>query len=67
MATPTFLRYLPARLKPLRSPAIWAPLVVLVLLGIFVWEYRKDPARFSRGQVIQPTPESDLTETQPSG
>ena len=67
MATPTFLRYLPARLKPLSSPAIWAPLAVLVLLGIFVWEYRKDPARFSRGQVIQPAPDSDLTEIQPSG
>lgn len=67
MATPTFLKYLPARLKPLRSPAMWAPLAVLVLLGIFVWEYRKDPARFSRGQVIQPAPESELTEIQPSG
>lgn len=55
MATPAFLRYLPARLKPLSSPLVWAPLVALGLLGIFVWEYRRDPDWANR----QPTPETD--------
>ena len=43
MATPAFLRYLPARLKPLSSPLVWGPLTVFCLLSIFVWEYRRNP------------------------
>ena len=43
MATPAFLRYLPARLKPLSSPWVWGPLTVLCLLSIFAWEYRRNP------------------------
>lgn len=60
MATPAFLRYLPARLKPLSSPLVWAPLVALGLLGIFVWEYRRDPDWANR----QPTPETDAVSSE---
>ncbi len=61
MATPTFLRYLPARLKPLSSPAVWAPLTVFVLLSIFIWEYHKNPDWFNREPATGIAPQSDLT------
>lgn len=60
MATPVFLRYLPARLKPLRSPLVWAPLVALGLLGIFAWEYYKNPDRANR----QPDLEADAVNSE---
>lgn len=55
MATPAFLKYLPARLKPLGSPLVWAPLTVLCLLSVFVWEYRRNPDWSNR----QPVPGLD--------
>lgn len=61
MATPAFLRYLPARLKPLSSPAIWAPLTVFALLSIFLWEYHKNPEWFNREQITNANPDSSLT------
>ena len=61
MATPAFLRYLPARLKPLSSPAVWAPLTVFTLLSIFVWEYHKNPDWFNRPQITNLDPNSNLT------
>ncbi len=61
MATPAFLRYLPARLKPLSSPAVWAPLTVFALLSIFLWEYHKNPEWFNREQITNANPDSDLT------
>ncbi len=61
MATPTFLRYLPARLKPLSSPAVWAPLTIFVLLSIFIWEYHKNPDWFNREPATSIAPQSDLT------
>lgn len=61
MATPAFLRYLPARLKPLSSPAVWAPLTVFALLSIFLWEYHKNPEWFNRQQISNVNPDSELT------
>ena len=61
MATPTFFRYLPARLKPLSSPAVWAPLTVFTLLSLFIWEYRKNPDWFNRPQMSNIEPSSTLT------
>ena len=61
MATPAFLRYLPARLKPLSSPAVWAPLTVFTLLSIFIWEYHKNPDWFNRPQISNVDPDSTLT------
>ncbi len=61
MAKPTFLRYLPARLKPLSSPAIWAPLTIFALLSAFLWEYHRNPDWFNRAQVDDIAPESNLT------
>lgn len=61
MATPTFLRYLPARLKPLSSPTVWAPLTIFVLLSIFIWEYHKNPDWFNREPATGIAPQSDLT------
>ena len=61
MATPTFLRYLPARLKPLSSPAVWAPLTIFALLSIFLWEYHKNPEWFNRQQITNVNPDSELT------
>lgn len=61
MATPTFLRYLPARLKPLSSPAVWAPLTVFGLLSAFIWEYHNNPDWFNRPQISNVNPDSTLT------
>ncbi|MGC1310571.1 MAG: hypothetical protein WA885_25355 [Phormidesmis sp.] len=61
MATPAFLRYLPARLKPLRSPAVWAPLTVFALLGIFLLEYSKNPDWFDGKKITEQDPDSELT------
>lgn len=61
MAKPAFLRYLPARLKPLSSPAIWAPLTIFVLLSAFLWEYHRNPDWFNRTQADNIAPESNLT------
>lgn len=61
MANPAFLRYLPARLKPLSSPAVWAPLTVFALASIFMWEYHQNPDWFDRPQAGTISPESELT------
>lgn len=61
MANPAFLRYLPARLKPLSSPAVWAPLTVFALASIFMWEYYQNPDWFDRPQASTISPESELT------
>lgn len=51
MATPTFLRYLPARLKPLSIPAVWISLGLFGLISIFIWEYHENPQWFEREPV----------------
>ncbi len=61
MANHTFLRYLPARLKPLSSPAVWAPLTVFALASIFMWEYHQNPEWFDRPQADTISPASGLT------
>ncbi len=61
MATPTFLKYLPARLKPLSSPVVWAPLTIFALLSVFLWEYHKNPEWFNRQQITNANPNSELT------
>ena len=61
MAKPAFIRYLPARLKPLGNPAIWAPLTVIALLGAILWEYRRNPDWFNRQPITDLNPESSLT------
>ncbi|NJM98088.1 MAG: hypothetical protein HC800_13875 [Phormidesmis sp. RL_2_1] len=62
MATPAFLRYLPARLKPLGSPLVWGPLTAFCLLSIFIWEYHKNPNWFEREPVTSDlNPNSGLT------
>jgi hypothetical protein len=61
MATPAFLRYLPSRLKPLRSPAVWAPITIFLLLSAFIWEFRDNPDWFNRNQSISDNASSPLT------
>ena len=61
MAKPAFLKYLPSRLKPLSSPAVWAPLTIFVLLSAFIWEIRENPDWFDRAPVTDANPDSDLT------
>lgn len=61
MAKPAFIRYLPARLKPLGNPSLWIPLAVFALLGTFVWEYYRNPDWFSREPITDLTPDSTLT------
>jgi len=61
MAKPAFLRYLPARLKPLGKPAVWAPLTVFALLSTLLWEYHKNPDWFNRQPVRDFTPASSLS------
>jgi hypothetical protein len=61
MATPAFLRYLPARLKPLSAPAVWAPLTVFALISAFMWEYHNNPNWFNRPQADLTNPDSSLT------
>ena len=61
MANHTFLRYLPARLKPLGHPAVWAPLTVFALASIFMWEYHQNPDWFARPQADTISPNSGLT------
>ena len=60
MAKP-FLRYLPAKLKPLSAPAVWIPLTVATLLGILLWEYYNHPEWFDRDPITNANPESTLT------
>ncbi len=61
MATPAFLRYLPARLKPLSAPAVWAPLTIFTLISAFMWEYHHNPEWFNRPQANVANPNSTLT------
>lgn len=61
MTKSTFLRYLPARLKPFGNPAVWAPLAVFTLLSVFIWEWRKNPDWFNRQPVTTINPASNLT------
>jgi hypothetical protein len=61
MATPAFLRYLPARLKPLSAPAVWAPLAIFTLVSAFLWESHRNPEWFNRPQANTANPESTLT------
>jgi hypothetical protein len=61
MATPAFLRYLPARLKPLRAPAVWAPLAVFTLISAFLWEYHHNPEWFNRPPTSTLSRDSNLT------
>lgn len=51
MATPTFLRYLPARLKPLSIPAVWISLGLFGLISVLIWEYHENPQWFEREPV----------------
>lgn len=60
MAKP-FLRYLPAKLKPLSAPAVWIPLTVFTLLSILLWEYYHNPDWFERDPITNANPESALT------
>ena len=60
MAKP-FLRYLPARLKPLSAPAVWVPLTIFTLLSVFIWEYYRNPNWFDRGPILNANPDSTLT------
>jgi len=61
MAKPAFIRYLPARLKPLSNPAVWVPLTAFALLGAFAWEYYHNPDWFDRDPISSVTPNSALT------
>lgn len=61
MATPPFLRDFSPRLKALASPVVWAPLTIAALLGIFVWEFSKNPDWFNRDQITNLNPDSGLT------
>lgn len=61
MAKPAFLRYLPARLKPVSNPAVWVPLTIFTLLGALYWEYQRNPDWFNRDPVTRISPSSSLT------
>lgn len=60
MAKP-FLRYLPARLKPLSAPAVWVPLTIFTLLSILIWEYYRNPDWLNRTPTLNANPDSTLT------
>jgi len=60
MAKP-FLRYLPAKLKPLSAPAVWIPLTIFTLLSVLLWEYYQNPDWFERDPITNANPESNLT------
>lgn len=60
MAKP-FLRYLPAKLKPLSASAVWIPLTIFTLLGLLLWEYYQNPDWFERDPITNANPESNLT------
>ena len=40
---PAYLRYLKARLQPLRQPRFWLSVMGFGLIVLFVWEYWKNP------------------------
>ncbi len=62
MATPTFLRYLPSRLKPLGIPAVWISLGLFGLISVLIWEYHKNPQWFEREPISNVVnPDSGLT------
>ncbi|MGB3292966.1 MAG: hypothetical protein WBB01_08275 [Phormidesmis sp.] len=65
MAPPAFLRYLPARLKPLGSPLVWAPLTAFCLLSVFIWEYRRNPEWSNRQPVTDLDANADGAELTP--
>ena len=60
MAKP-FLRYLPAKLKPIAAPAVSIPLTIFTLLSILLWEYYQNPDWFERDLITNANPESALT------
>ena len=61
MAKPTLVQNLSTRLRPLRKPAVWAPLTICALLGIFSWEVYNNPDWFNRAPKTDLTAGSELT------
>ncbi|NEP16324.1 MAG: hypothetical protein F6J97_05390 [Leptolyngbya sp. SIO4C1] len=62
MRLPAVLRYLPARLRPLRNPVVWMPALALAFVGIFAWEYRNHPEWLQwGGPAGVPSTETGLT------
>ncbi|MEO1392123.1 MAG: hypothetical protein AAFV90_04360 [Cyanobacteria bacterium J06634_5] len=61
MARPSFLTNLPPYVRSISKPAVWAPLAIATLLGIFAWEYSQNPERFDREQILNRNPDSGLT------
>lgn len=61
MARPSFLTNLSPYVRSISKPAVWAPLTIATLLGIFAWEYSQNPERFDREQILNRNPNSGLT------
>ncbi|NJN01169.1 MAG: hypothetical protein HC816_01085 [Leptolyngbyaceae cyanobacterium RM1_1_2] len=66
MAVPPSVRYLFARLQPVTQPIVWGPVLVTVLLGVFLWEYRVHPEWSDSFEIDLQSrsaqiPETDLT------
>ena len=61
MAKPTLVKHLSTRIRPLRKPAVWAPLTICALLGIFSWEVYNNPDWFNRAPKTDLVSGSDLT------
>ena len=60
MAKP-YIRYLPAKLKPITAPAVSIPLTIFVLLSLLLWEYYQNPGWFERSTIPNANPKSALT------
>ena len=68
MALPVSFRYFLARLSPLARPLVLSSSLFLVLIGIFLWEYRNNPdwfGAYSPEETDRPTENLDLSQFTP--
>lgn len=56
MAFPSSIQFLGMRLRPLAKPVVWCPTLVIIVLGVFLWEYRTHPEWSGEFQVDESTP-----------
>ncbi len=54
------LRYMVAELRPLGKPEVWASGVILIILGLFAWEYWNQPA--NRNEFASDQPDSNFVD-----
>lgn len=64
MAIPPSVRYLFARLQPAARPIVWAPILVVTLLGVVLWEYRQHPEWSDAFEIDTESPSAQIPETE---